>query len=89
MTKMKSTYKILGSLKILAIKKPIQNILEQCFGNIIFQQKLTREQGRRRGVVVATQAHILTVVSSSHTGTYIFMSSDFFDFCSFVPCPVP
>jgi hypothetical protein len=39
--------------------------------------------------VVATRAHIPTVVGSSHTGAYIFMSSDFFDFCSFVPCPVP
>ena len=28
---------------------------------------------RRRGVVVATRAHILTVVGSSHTGTYIFV----------------
>ena len=34
---------------------------------------------RRRGVVVATRAHILTFVGSSHTGAYIFMSSDFFD----------
>ena len=50
---------------------------------------------RRLGVVVAMRVLILTVVSSSFTGAtestgaYIFMSSDFFDFCSFVPCPVP
>ena len=58
--------------------------MDDCRGSFNYNYK------RRRGVVVATRAHILTVVSSSHTaGAYIFMSSDFYEFCSFVLCPVP